>query len=42
MNERVNVNLMNLFKALKEPKFVPSKQAFDLAADSLSENTFSK
>jgi hypothetical protein len=31
-NERVNVNLMNLFKALKEPKFVPSNKALDLAA----------
>jgi hypothetical protein len=26
------MNLMNLFEALKEPKFVPSKQALDLAA----------
>jgi len=31
IDERVNVNLMNLFKALKDPKFVPSKQALDLA-----------
>jgi len=31
INERVNLNLINLFKALKDPKCVPSKQALDLA-----------
>jgi hypothetical protein len=44
MNERVHeclMNLMYLFEALKEPKFVPSKQALDLAAH-LTEKTFSK
>jgi hypothetical protein len=32
INERVNMNLINLFEALKDLKFVPSKQALNLAA----------
>jgi hypothetical protein len=32
INERGNVNTINLFKAIKEPKFLHSIQALDLAA----------
>lgn len=35
IDQRVNVNLTNLFKALKDPKFVPTKQALDVGTQLL-------
>lgn len=36
IDERVNVNVMNLFKALKDPSFIPTKQDLDLAIQLLN------